>query len=701
MKHMNRWLAAACICLALGGCGDDGETVESTGVDSSPSSGGNGGNPGSSSAGRLQFSASSMSAGEAAGNATITITRTGTSAGAASVAVTSRNGTATAPQDYTAVSTTVSFAAGDSAAKTVSLPIVNDTTDEADETLYLTLSSVTGASLGSTSEILVTINDDDVSAPAAPRAVISSAYKHLHVDWTAVTGATSYRLLRDPTGSSGYTQVGTDLPATATATDFEVVPHKTDWQHGLFAIAACNQAGCTQSSPMTATGLSMPLIGYLKAPQTAEFSYFGSAVALSADGNTLAVGMSSGGDATHPYSGVVYAYTRSGTGWSEPVVLTASNAENFDRFGEEIAISADGNTMVIGAPSEASGNADPADNSVYSAGAAYVFVRASGTWSQAAYLKPEAPIDSYEYFGSNVAISPDGSTVAVGRPYRTVPASAMSYTGAAYIFTRSDATWDRIGPIVAPVPEEFSFFGQSVALSDQGSTLVIGQPGATAAGLDGAGIFHQYSRSGNSWNLLRSVPAATAVASASFGGSASLSHDGTVLIVGATYENLVDPVTTDPLVWDAGAVYVFSLSTAAATQVARLMASNPGDYDYFGSRVAVSGDGRTFAVGVADEDGGSAGAGGTSDESLRDSGAAYVFTFDGQEWSQATYAKASNPDVGDGFGSSVALSGDGNMLAVGAPQEESAVTGFNGNQVDDCGGAASNCASSAGAVYTF
>src|SRR5262249_2977029 len=157
---------------------------------------------------RVQFDAPSLNVAEAAGNATMTITRTEGSDGPASVTVTSRDGTATQPADYTAVSVTVTFAAGDSAAKTVNLPIVNDSTHEPDETLYLTLSGATGAALGSTSEVLVTINDDDVAAPAtAPKAAITAAYKHLHIDWTPVADATSYRVLKDATGSGAFTQV--------------------------------------------------------------------------------------------------------------------------------------------------------------------------------------------------------------------------------------------------------------------------------------------------------------------------------------------------------------------------------------------------------------------------------------------------------------------------------------------------------------
>jgi M6 family metalloprotease-like protein len=116
--------------------------------------------------GSLQFSAASYSVNEAGENAAIAITRTGGSYGAISAAVTTSNGTATAGSDYTATTWIVSFADGDTASKTVSIPIGNDTFFESDETVNLTLTNPSGgASLGSPDAAVLTIIDDD-PAPA-------------------------------------------------------------------------------------------------------------------------------------------------------------------------------------------------------------------------------------------------------------------------------------------------------------------------------------------------------------------------------------------------------------------------------------------------------------------------------------------------------------------------------------------------------
>ncbi len=129
-------------------------------------------------------------------------------------------------------------------------------------------------------------------------------------------------------------------------------------------------------------------------------------------------------------------------------------------------------------------------------------------------------------------------------------------------------------------------------------------------------------------------------------------------------------------------------------QVAYLKASNAEAYDHFGcggasaghtgNSVAISRDGNTMAIGAPYESSGATGINGDqSDNSVYSAGAVYVFTRQGDTWVQQAYVKASNTGLGDHFGSSVVLSGDGNTLAVAAHFESSAATGVGGNQSDD------------------
>jgi hypothetical protein len=122
--------------------------------------------------GTLQFSSATYSVNESAGTATITVTRTGGSSGAVSALVSTSNGTATAGVDYTATSTTVNFADGDTAPKTVTIPIINDALVEGNETVLLALSSATGgATIAVPDDAVLTIVDDDVGVP--PQASVT------------------------------------------------------------------------------------------------------------------------------------------------------------------------------------------------------------------------------------------------------------------------------------------------------------------------------------------------------------------------------------------------------------------------------------------------------------------------------------------------------------------------------------------------
>ncbi|HET7204181.1 MAG TPA: Calx-beta domain-containing protein [Steroidobacteraceae bacterium] len=710
------WIGATCLFMLLGGCGEDGETVESTGGDQASGPGG------ASQASVLQFSAPSISVGEAAGTATVTINRTSGS-DAVSVSLASRDGSATQPEDYSSISTTVSFAAGDSAPKTAMIEISDDPTDEPDETFFVVLTAPSDdAILGPTSEVLVTITDDDTSAPGAPKAVMRAVYRHMHVDWSSVPGATRYRLMKDPTGNSGFVQIGADLPATATSAEFDVVPIQEDWLNARYVIAACNEAGCTRSNALSVTGLSVPLIGYLKASNPGEGHQFGNSIALSDDGNTLAVGApfensaASGIDGNQvedcastapvncaPSSGAVYVYTRSGTTWSGPVYVKAPDTRPAQYFGYSIALSLDGNTLAVGAPGDGDG----------SSGAAYVYTRSGSAWSGSASLSAS---DS-RFFGLSIAVSREGNTLAVGAPgdaFCDIGSDTCSPLGAVYVYTRSGSAWS--GPDYADARLN-QLFGYSLALSHDGNTLAVGAPGEDRTG---SGTVYVYTRSGLTWSGDPvPVKASNTGPGQFFGFSVALSQDGSTLAAGAPGEGSATTGIDGDQVYDcntapptncassAGAVYVYTRSGSAWSAPVYVKASNTGPSDRFGSAAVLNRDGSVLAVGAPGEFGGTAGlanaANDASNDELPGAGAVYVYTRTNSSWTPTQYAKASNPDVDDGFGWSLALDAEGSQLAVGAAGEDGGTAGFNGNEFDDdCGTSAdANCADGSGAVYIY
>ena len=209
-----------------------------------------------------------------------------------------------------------------------------------------------------------------------------------------------------------------------------------------------------------------------------------------------------------------------------------------------------------------------------------------------------------------------------------------------------------------------------------------------------------FTRSSSTWNQQAYIKASNnGTIHPFFGSSVALSADGNTLAVGASDEDSaatgINGNQTDTSANGAGAVYVFTRSGSTWSQQAYIKASNTNAYDTFGWSVALSADGSTLAIGAAGESSAATGINGNqADNSAQFAGAVYVFTRSGSTWSQQAYIKASNTNSFDQFGQNVALSADGNTLAVGASDEDSSATGINGNQLD-------NSVGSAGAVYVY
>jgi hypothetical protein len=402
--------------------------------------------------------------------------------------------------------------------------------------------------------------------------------------------------------------------------------------------------------------------------------------------------------------------------------LKASNTGVRDLFGYSVALSADGSTLAVGAPSEdsaATGVGGSQNNdSAGGSGAVYVFRRRGKTWIQQAYLKA-SNTGASDNFGHRVALSADGSTLAVSALGEDSAATgidgdqahnAAPWSGAVYVFRRRGKTWAQEAYVKASNTEAFDYFGESIALSGDGSTLAVGANGedSAATGIDGdqadnsadfGGAAYVFTRSGTTWSQQAYVKASNTDAYDFFGDSIALSGDGSTLAVGAPWEDSaatgVGGSQADDSAEYAGATYVFTRDGTTWRQEAYVKASNTGADDHFGHSVALSGDGSTLAVSAVNERSAATGVGGSqADNSAPAAGAVYVLTRSGTTWSQAAYVKASNTEAFDAFGASVALSTDGATLAVGADREASAATGIDGDQAD-------NSAPAAGAVYLF
>ncbi len=503
----------------------------------------------------------------------------------------------------------------------------------------------------------------------------------------------------------------------------------------MFAIIAALLGGCgvdDLSAHDAAIG-TLAQQAYLKASNTGAGDLSGHGVALSADGSTLAVGApwedsaasGVGGDQTDdsaPRAGAVYVFTRKESTWIQEAYLKASNAGRDDLFGFRVALSADGSTLAVGAPQEASSaigvGGDQKDDGALHAGAVYVFARGGAAWAQQAYVKA-SNTGAGDRFGSSVALSADGSTLAVGAPFEDGGATgiggdpsddAAPDAGAVYVFARGGAAWSERAYVKASNTAPDDRFGSGVALSGDGSILAVGaiQEDSAALGVGGdqgdhaaganAGAVYVFSL-GAGWAQQAYVKASNTGAEDRFGYRVALSDDGKTLAVSARSEASaakgVGANQANDAARGAGAVYLFERGGTTWSQTLYIKASNTGIGDFFGESVALSGDGSTLAVGAAQEASAAIGIDGDQvDNSAPGAGAVYRFARSGATWFQTAYLKASNTGTGDFFGESVALSADGAFLAVGAHQEDSAATGIGGDQADDS-------AELAGAVYVY
>ena len=545
--------------------------------------------------------------------------------------------------------------------------------------------------------------EDNLETPTLELSL--AQVKQFDFSWPMVPGAEYYQLHESPSEGEPFVQVGDDI--TEASVSLTMPLHAR--AHASYKLLACNASGCSESDPVALMNMVNNLadaVGYIKASNTSLNATFGSGLALSSDGNVMAVGAADENSVAYK-SGAAYVFARSGNAWSEQAYVKASNVDMLDGFGRVVAISGDGVTMAVGASNE--------DNS---AGAVYVFVRSGDAWSEQAYVKA-SNMDPNDSFGSSVALSSDGDTMVIGAIYESSSATGIDgeqddntalQSGAVYVFVRDDAMWSQQAYVKASTVEPYDYFGQCVALSSDGNTMAVGADGEDSAStqIDGnqadndavsAGAAYVFVRNGGMWSQQAYVKASNAASVDLFGASVALSSDGDTMAVGAREEDSsatgIDGDPSDESAENAGATYVFVRSGDAWSQQAYIKASNTQSDDYFGSSVALSSDGNVMAVGATHEDSGAMGIDGDqTDNATSRSGAVYVFERDGDTWSQLSYVKASDPAAGDRFGQSVAVSSDASTLAVGAPAEDSDATGISGEQTGDA-------AHDAGAVYLY
>jgi hypothetical protein len=368
----------------------------------------------------------------------------------------------------------------------------------------------------------------------------------------------------------------------------------------------------------------------------------GFAVALSADGNTAIVG-GFNDDYTSGAGGLgaAWMYTRSGGVWTQQgSKLVGTGAVGNADEAQSVALSGDGNTAIVGGTNDNNG-----------AGAAWVFTRSGGVWTQQGSKLVGTGAAGAANQGSSVALSADGNTAIVGG------ANDNGGKGAVWVFTRSGGVWTQQGSkLVGTGAVGNANQGQSVALSGDGNTAIAG--GYNDNG--GGGAAWVYTQSGGVWTQQGSKLVGTgAIGNADQGFKVALSSDGSAAIVGGPTDSGA-----------AGAAWVYTQSGGVWTQQgSKLVGAGAAGAANQGDSVALSADGNTALVGGPCDNGSNCPPPGYGVPAYPSAvGAAWVYTRSGGAWTQLGSKLVGTGAIGNANqGDSAALSGDGNTAIVGGP----------------------------------
>ncbi|MFT6904501.1 MAG: hypothetical protein ACJAS1_001155 [Oleiphilaceae bacterium] len=395
------------------------------------------------------------------------------------------------------------------------------------DTLSYTITDASGSEASATVsiEVILELNTFNVSATNDP--------KILRFTWTGdgLSAGDHFSLQVDSDGVAGSAEFvsvngGSSIAISASDFDLEIPIHLTDWVNAEYRLevqASDNSIIDSLDLDLVDEMASIDPIGYVKSNFPIQGNQFGHKVSFSGDGSTMAVAAL--GDTSNATgiggeqdnngagkSGAVYIFIKAGLSWQQQAYIKASNTEAGDGFGSSLALSEDGSTLAVGAVFEDS-NAigDQSNNSAPNAGAVYVFTRVGSLWSQQQYIKASNP-DMNDEFGSALGLSADGSTLVVGAKEEDgssvgldgdvslssdgsimavgasgestnatgingdEPYSRRGSSGAAYVFEVDEGNWSQTSHVKAIDPRGSVDFGTSVSLSNNGNILSVGAP---------------------------------------------------------------------------------------------------------------------------------------------------------------------------------------------------------------------------------
>ncbi|MBP7550720.1 MAG: hypothetical protein KA761_10580 [Gemmatimonadaceae bacterium] len=391
--------------------------------------------------------------------------------------------------------------------------------------------------------------------------------------------------------------------------------------------------------PLVIDPLVTPQEATLLAPDGAAYDHFGVSVALTSDGSRALVGAYGDDTAGGSNAGSARVFLRTGTTWAQEATLLAPDGASGDYFGYSVALTSDGSRALVGAfQDDTAGGAN--------AGSARVFFRTGTTWAQeAALLAPDGAAG--DNFGVSVALTSDGSRALVGAPADDTAGGANA--GSARVFLRTGTTWTQEATLLAPDGAADDRFGDSVALTSDGSRALVGASSDDTAGGLNAGSARVFLRTGTTWAQEATLLAPDGARDDQLGGSGvALTSDGSRALVGVRFDSYSPRAA-------AGTARVFLRTGTTWAQEATLLAPDGASNDQFGNSIALTSDGSRALVGASRD---------STASGPFFGGSAHVFLRTGTTWAQ----EATLPGGGnyDSFGASVALTSDGSRALVGA-----------------------------------
>lgn len=327
----------------------------------------------------------------------------------------------------------------------------------------------------------------------------------------------------------------------------------------------------------------------LTASDKAGNNYFGFSVSVDSDGTRIVVGAYGASAGGFSIAGKAYVFSRSGSNWTEEAILSASDKAANYYFGYSVSINSDGSRIVAGSIYAKSGT-------ISNAGKVYVFSRSGTTWTEEASMSEGANAAAYTNYGRSVMISSDGNRIIVGAA--SASPSGLSGAGRVYIYSRSGTTWTEETVLTASNMSASAYFGRGVAITSDGSRVAIGSYGASPSATSMAGAVYVFSRSGTTWTQEAILTASDKAANDNLGIGLSINSDGSRIITtaynasrnsissigktyvfsrsGSTWSEEAGFLSSDGVANDKFGFYTLMSSTGLFAMTSSVQAGSPG-----------------------------------------------------------------------------------------------------------------------------